>query len=82
MDAFWKEKKHIEKICSFHGLDDCLAWSMILDGKSDFERIVLFGRTNDDVFKNQKDEDKQKPQLYNVWNFSYNSILLVKIFPS
>ncbi|GAI37493.1 unnamed protein product, partial [marine sediment metagenome] len=49
-----------ETIASNHGLDQALAWAIVLEGKEDLERFKLFGKS-----KHGNDE----PKLYNVWNF-------------
>jgi hypothetical protein len=33
MDAFFKEHKTIEEICSYFQIDEVLAWALVLDGK-------------------------------------------------
>lgn len=50
-----------ETIASNHGLDQALAWAIVLEGKGDLERFGLFGRS---------EYGNDRPNLYNVWNFS------------
>ena len=56
-----KKRKSIEEICQYYHIDEPLAWAVVLEGKSDLERFMIFGRSeySDDT-----------PRYFNFWNFS------------
>jgi len=58
----FKQKKSVEELAEFHNLETVPIWSIVLEDKTDIERFNLF--------INNKKEEKRRPKVYNVWNFS------------
>ena len=60
-NQFYEKHKPIEEIAKFYNLDDITVWAIVLQGKSDEERLKLFGKA-------EYQDDAQR--IYNVWNFA------------
>jgi len=58
---FNEKRKSIEEICQYYHVDEPLAWAVILDEKSDLERLVTFGKS---------EYGDNSPRHYNLWHFS------------
>ena len=58
----FEDGKSIGEICRYHSVDEVLAWALILEGKSDLERLTILSDRVEGL--------NCKPRPYDVWNLS------------
>lgn len=57
---YYEKRKPINEICGYYHIDEPLAWAIILEGKSDSERLANFG---------ESEYGDNSPRHYNLWIF-------------